>query len=258
MLSCNIDSNENKKVSMTSIELDMIQTAGIGALALIVGMVLTRKVAFLQKFCVPSPVSGGIIFSLITLVLYGFCDVEVSFDGTLKDVFMLAFFTSVGFQSDLKVIKQGGRLLVIMLTLLVVIIALQNLMPMGITRLMGVDSLIGMAAGSISMTGGHGTAGGFASVLEGMGLHGAGTVGMAAATFGLIAGSMIGGPLAEKIVRTKLTHEQMQPQDEDIDPAMAGIESDEASPTGRTKRGSFSSMQRLHIVSFLLWVVELY
>ena len=228
---------------MVSIELDMIQTAGVGALALIVGMILTRKVAFLQKFCVPSPVSGGIIFSFLTLALYGWCDIEVSFDGTLKDVFMLAFFTSVGFQSDLKVIKQGGRLLVIMLTLLVVIIALQNLMPMGITRLMGVDPLIGMAAGSISMTGGHGTAGGFASVLEGMGLHGAGTVGMAAATFGLIAGSMIGGPLAEKIVRTKLTHEQMQPQDEDIDPAMAGIESDEASPTGRTKRVSTNEQE---------------
>ena len=228
---------------MTSIELDMIQTAGIGALALIVGMVLTRKVAFLQKFCVPSPVSGGIIFSLITLILYGWCDVEVSFDGTLKDVFMLAFFTSVGFQSDLKVLKQGGKLLVIMLTLLVAIIALQNLMPMGITRLMGVDPLIGMAAGSISMTGGHGTAGGFASVLEGMGLHGAGTIGMAAATFGLIAGSMIGGPLAERIVRTKLTHEQMQAPDEDIDPAMAGIESDEASPTGRKKRLSTNEQE---------------
>ena len=222
--SCSIDSNDNKKVSMTSIELDMIQTAGIGALALLVGMVLTRKVAFLQKFCVPSPVSGGIIFSLITLSLYGWFHVEVSFDGTLKDVFMLAFFTSVGFQSDLKVLKQGGKLLVIMLSLLVVIIALQNLMPMGITRLMGVDPLIGMAAGSISMTGGHGTAGGFAGVLEGMGLHGA-------------------GPLAERIIRTKLTHEQMQAPDEDIDPAMAGIESDEASPTGRTKRISTNEQE---------------
>ena len=228
---------------MTQIELDMIQTAGIGALALIVGMVLTRKVSFLQKFCVPSPVSGGIIFSLITLMLYGWFDVEVSFDGTLKDVFMLAFFTSVGFQSDLKVIKKGGRLLVIMLTLLVVIIAMQNIMPMGITRLMGIDPLIGMAAGSISMTGGHGTAGGFASVLEGMGLHGAGTIGMAAATFGLIAGSMIGGPLAERIIHKKLTQEQMQPQDEDIDPAMAGIESDEASPTGRAKRISTNEQE---------------
>ena len=210
---------------MISIELDMIQTAGIGALALLVGMTLTRKVAFLQKFCVPSPVSGGIIFSLITLMLYGCFHVEVSFDGTLKDVFMVAFFTSVGFQSDLKVIKKGGKPL------------------MGVTRLMGVDPLIGMAAGSISMTGGHGTAGGFASVLEAMGLHGAGTIGMAAATFGLIAGSMIGGPLAERIIRKKLTHEQMQPQDDEIDPAMAGIESDEASPTGRTKRVSTNEQE---------------
>ncbi len=228
---------------MTSIELDMIQAAGVGALALLVGMGLTRKVAFLQKFCVPSPVSGGLIFSLITLILYGWFDIEISFNDTLKSVFMLAFFTSVGFQSDLKVLKQGGKLLVIMLTLLFVIIAMQNLMPMGITKLMGVDPLIGMAAGSISMTGGHGTAGGFASVLEGMGLEGAGTVGMAAATFGLIAGSMLGGPLAERIIRTKLTHEQMQPQDEEIDPAMAGIESDEASPAGRTKRVSTNEQE---------------
>ena len=228
---------------MNAFHLDMIQTAGIGALALIAGMILTRKVAFLQRFCVPSPVSGGIIFSLLTLALYSWFDVEVSFDGTLKDVFMLAFFTSVGFQSDLKVLKQGGRLLVIMLALLVVIIALQNLMPIGITKLMGVDPLIGMASGSISMTGGHGTSGGFASVLEGMGLHGAGTIGMAAATFGLIAGSMIGGPLAERIIRKKLTHEQMQPQNGDIDPAMAGIESDEASPTGRAKRISTNEQE---------------
>ena len=221
----------------------MIQTAGIGALALITGMILTRKVAFLQKFCVPSPVSGGIIFSLITLVLYRWFGVEVSFDGTLKDVFMLAFFTSVGFQSNLKVLKQGGKLLMIMLALLVAIIALQNLIPVGIAWLMGVDPLIGMAAGSISMTGGHGTAGGFASVLEGMGLSGAGTIGMVAATFGLIAGSMIGGPLAERIIRKKLMHEQMQPQDEEIDPAMAGIESDEASPTGRAKRLSTNEQE---------------
>jgi ESS family glutamate:Na+ symporter len=228
---------------MTNVEIDMIQTAGIGGLSLIVGMVLTRKVAFLQKFCVPSPVSGGILFSLITLVLYAWFHIEVTFDDTLMNVFMLAFFTSVGFQSDLKVIKKGGKLLLVMLALLVVIIALQNLMPMGVTWLMGADSLVGMAAGSMSMTGGHGTAGGFASVLEGMGLHGAGTIGMAAATFGLIAGSMIGGPLAEHIIRTKLTHEQMQPQSEEIDPAMAGIESDEASPTGRAKRVSTNEQE---------------
>ncbi len=228
---------------MTHIELDMIQTAGVGALALMAGMMMTRRIGFLQRFCVPSPVSGGIVFSFITLVLYGCLDVEVSFDGTLGDVFMLAFFTSVGFQSDLKVIRQGGKLLAIMLVLLVGIIAMQNLMPQAVTRLMGVSPLIGMATGSMPMTGGHGTVGGFASVLEGMGLHGADTIGMAAATFGLIAGSMIGGPLAERIIRTKLSHEQMQPHEEAADPAMAGIESDEASPEGRAKRVSTNEQE---------------
>ena len=220
---------------MTSLELNMIQTAGIGAFALLIGMVLTRKIAFLPRFCIPSPVSGGILVSLLGLALYGWCHIELSFDTTLRDVFMLAFFTSVGYQSDMKVLKQGGKTLLIMLLLLVLIIALQNLMPLGITRLLGVDPLIGIAAGSVSMTGGHGTAGGFAEVLEKMGLEGAGTIGMAAATFGLIAGSMIGGPLSEFIIRRKLTQEQMQ-QDVEIDPAMSGIESDEASPEGRAKR----------------------
>ena len=189
---------------MTSLALNMVQTAGIGALALMVGMVLTRKVAFLQKFCIPSPVSGGIIFSLLGLALYGWFNIEISFDGTLKDIFMLAFFTSVGFQSDMKVLKQGGKILGIMLILLVLIITLQNLMAVGITELMGVNHLLGIATGSVSMTGGHGTAGGFAGVLESMGLEGADTIGMAAATFGLIAGSMVGGPLAELMIRKKL------------------------------------------------------
>ncbi len=228
---------------MGTLSLDMIQTAGMGALALIVGMFLTRKVSFLQKYCIPSPVSGGIIFSLLTLALYAWFDIEVSFDGTLKDIFMLAFFTSVGFQCDLRVIKKGGKPLIVMLVLLVILITAQNLTAVGLTRLLGVNPLIGMAAGSISMTGGHGTAGGFASVLEGMGLQGAGTIGMAAATFGLIAGSMMGGPLAEKIISKKLVHEQMQEPDEEIDPAMSGIESDEASPSGRAKRVSTNEQE---------------
>ena len=228
---------------MGTLSLDMIQTAGMGALALIVGMFLTRKVGFLQKYCIPSPVSGGIIFSLLTLALYAWFDIEVSFDGTLKDIFMLAFFSSVGFQCDLRVIKKGGKPLIVMLVLLVILITAQNLTAVGFTRLLGVNPLIGMAAGSISMTGGHGTAGGFASVLEGMGLQGAGTIGMAAATFGLIAGSMMGGPLAEKIISKKLVHEQMQEPDEEIDPAMSGIESDEASPSGRAKRVSTNEQE---------------
>ena len=233
----------------------MVQTAGIGALALMVGMVLTRKVAFLQKFCIPSPVSGGIIFSLLGLALYGWFNIEISFDGTLKDIFMLAFFTSVGFQSDMKVLKQGGKILGIMLILLVLIITLQNLMAVGITELMGVNHLLGIATGSVSMTGGHGTAGGFAGVLESMGLEGADTIGMAAATFGLIAGSMVGGPLAELMIRKKLTQEQMQPKDDEIDPAMAGIESDEASPEGRAKRISSNEQEFRQYAKASYWIL---
>ena len=227
------------------VSLDMLQTSGVGALALMCGMYMTRHIGWLQKFCIPSPVSGGIVFSLVTLLLYSVFDIEVSFDGTLKDVFMLAFFTSVGFQSNLKVLRQGGRELVMMLVLLVIIIFCQNLLPYIITSLMGVSPLVGMAAGSISMAGGHGTAGGFSAVLEGMGLPGAGTVALAAATFGLIAGSVIGGPVAERLIRRHLTDEHLEPKDYELDPAMAGIESDEALPAGRARHDS-SNEEEFH------------
>lgn len=219
-----------------TITLDMLQSAGIGALALLTGIFMTRKIKWLQRFCIPSPVSGGLVFSIITLLLYKFIHVEVTFDGTLKDVFMLAFFTSVGFQSNLNVIKQGGKTLVMMLILLVGIIATQNLIPIGICKLLDTNPLIGMAAGSISMAGGHGTAGGFSAVLESMGLQGAATISMAAATFGLIAGSVIGGPVAERLIRKHLSSERLEPKDFKVDPAMAGIESEEALPAGKAKR----------------------
>ena len=219
-----------------TITLDMLQSAGIGALALLTGIFMTRKIKWLQRFCIPSPVSGGLVFSIITLLLYKFIHVEVTFDGTLKDVFMLAFFTSVGFQSNLNVIKQGGKTLVMMLILLVGIIATQNLIPIGICKLLDTNPLIGMVAGSISMAGGHGTAGGFSAVLESMGLQGAATISMAAATFGLIAGSVIGGPVAERLIRKHLSSERLEPKDFKVDPAMAGIESEEALPAGRAKR----------------------
>ena len=214
------------------ITLDMLQSAGIGAIALLLGMFMTRKIAWLQKFCIPSPVSGGIVFSLLTLGIYKICGIEVTFDGTLKDAFMLAFFTSVGFQSNPKAIRQGGKTLGLLLMLLVMIIVLQNAIPLGIAKLMHINPLIGMATGSISMAGGHGTAGGFSAVLESMGLNSALTISMAAATFGLIAGSVIGGPIAERIIRKKLTEEHLEPKDYVIDPAMAGIESDESTPAG--------------------------
>ena len=221
----------------------MLQTAGLGALALVLGMCLTRRVKWLQRFCIPSPVSGGIVFSAVSLMLYKLWNVELVFDGTLKDVFMLVFFTSVGFQSNLKVLRRGGSTLLLMLGVLAFIIVVQNVLPLGIAWIMGVNPLVGMAAGSISMAGGHGTAGGFSAVLEGMGLSGAGTIAMAAATFGLIMGSVTGGPLAERLIRTKLTAEHLEPKDYEVDPAMAGLESDEASPAGRAKHISSNEQE---------------
>lgn len=221
----------------------MLQTAGLGALALVLGMCLTRRVKWLQRFCIPSPVSGGIVFSVVSLMLYKLWNVELVFDGTLKDVFMLVFFTSVGFQSNLKVLRRGGSTLLLMLGVLAFIIVVQNVLPLGIAWIMGVNPLVGMAAGSISMAGGHGTAGGFSAVLEGMGLSGAGTIAMAAATFGLIMGSVTGGPLAERLIRTKLTAEHLEPKDYEVDPAMAGLESDEASPAGRAKHISSNEQE---------------
>lgn len=225
------------------LELDMLQTAGLGALALVLGMCLTRRVKWLQRFCIPSPVSGGIVFSVVSLMLYKLWNVELVFDGTLKDVFMLVFFTSVGFQSNLKVLRRGGSTLLLMLGVLAFIIVVQNVLPSGIAWIMGVNPLVGMAAGSISMAGGHGTAGGFSAVLEGMGLSGAGTIAMAAATFGLIMGSVTGGPLAERLICTKLTAEHLEPKDYEVDPAMAGLESDEASPAGRAKHISSNEQE---------------
>ena len=225
------------------LELDMLQTAGLGALALVLGMCLTRRVKWLQRFCIPSPVSGGIVFSVVSLMLYKLWNVELVFDGTLKEVFMLVFFTSVGFQSNLKVLRRGGSTLLLMLGVLAFIIVVQNVLPLGIAWIMGVNPLVGMAAGSISMAGGHGTAGGFSAVLEGMGLSGAGTIAMAAATFGLIMGSVTGGPLAERLIRTKLTAEHLEPKDYEVDPAMAGLESDEASPAGRAKHISSNELE---------------
>lgn len=215
------------------IHLDMYQTAGVGVIALLLGMLLTRKVKFLKRFCIPSPVSGGLIFSLLTLCLYYFAKTEFSFDATLKDICMMLFFTSVGFQSNLSVIKSGGKSLLVLLALLFGLIVCQNLISVGVAKLWGLDSLVGMAAGSIPMCGGHGTAGGFSPVLESMGLGNAATITMAAATFGLIAGSMIGGPLAERLIRR---HSLCEESNDTVDAGLASFEATNASPEGRTQK----------------------
>ena len=178
----------------------MYLTAGAGIVALFAGVLLTRGIPLLKRFCIPAPVSGGILVSLVTLACHALFGTDFVFDGTIKDICMLLFFTSVGFQSNVRVIRQGGKQLVVMVGLVALLIVLQNLLSVGIAKGMRLDPLIGMATGSIPMSGGHGTAGGFSPVLERMGLTGAASVTMAAATFGLVAGSMIGGPLGESLI----------------------------------------------------------
>ena len=215
---------------MDSVALDMYMTAGVGVLALLLGMFFTRTIPVLKRLCIPAPVSGGLLVSLLVLAVHAAFKVDIGFDGTVKDICMMLFFTSVGFQSDLRMLKKGGRPLVMMVLLVALLIIVQNLLSVGIARGMGLDPLVGMAAGSIPMCGGHGTAGGFSPVLERLGLQGAASVTMAAATFGLVAGSLIGGPVAETIIRRRGLAEASGEDD-----VVIGIEAN-AGEASRTRR----------------------
>lgn len=185
---------------MNQISLDMYQTLGMAVAVLFLGAFLKKRIKFLEKFCIPSPVVGGLIFAIVSCILYATGVLEISFDETLKNVCMVIFFTSVGFQANLKVLKSGGLSLVIFLVCVVVLIISQNLVSVGLAKVVGVSPLIGLSTGSIPMVGGHGTAGAFGPVLEDLGISGASTLCTAAATFGLVAGSLMGGPIGRRLI----------------------------------------------------------
>lgn len=185
------------------LHLDMYQTLAIAVLVLLLGRFLKKKINFLEKFCIPAPVVGGLLFAILTCVLYGTGTAEVSFDDTLREVCMVFFFTSVGFQANLKVLKSGGKSLIVFLGLVVGLILCQNFLAVGMSKVLNLDPLIGLCTGSIPMVGGHGTAGAFGPVLEDFNVSGATTLCTAAATFGLITGSLIGGPIGKSLVEKK-------------------------------------------------------
>ena len=185
------------------IEFDMYQTLAIAVVVLMFGAFLKKKIHFLEKFCIPAPVVGGLLFAIFTCVCYSLGIADFSFDDILREVCMVFFFTSVGFQANLKVLKSGGKSLVIFLGLVIVLIFSQNLLAVGMSKLMGLNPLIGMCTGSIPMIGGHGTAGAFGPVLEDFDISGATTICTAAATFGLITGSLIGGPLGKRLIEKR-------------------------------------------------------
>ncbi len=185
---------------MYTLHLDMYQTLAVAVGVLFLGGFLKQKIKLLEHFCIPSPVIGGMLFALLSLGLYVTGVVEFDFDETLKTVCMVIFFTSVGFQANLRILKSGGISLVIFLVCVITLILGQNFIAIGVAKLMGLDPLIGLCTGSIPMVGGHGTSGAFGPVLEDLGVSGATTLCTAAATFGLVAGSLMGGPLGRRLI----------------------------------------------------------
>lgn len=189
-----------KNVKSFQVSLDMYQTLAVAVVVLFIGSWLKKRIKLLETFCVPSPVVGGLLFAILSCILYATGVMELTFDETLKTVCMVMFFTSVGFQANLKVLKSGGISLLIFLACVAVLIVLQNVAAVGFSQVLGVNPLLGMCTGSIPMVGGHGTAGAFGPKLEGLGLEGAQTLCVAAATFGLIGGSLMGGPLGRRLI----------------------------------------------------------
>ena len=193
------------------IVLDHTIVAALGVLALVLGRLINGKVKFLSRICIPDPVTGGLVVSFLCLALKSITGMEISFDTSIQDICMLIFFTSIGFQCDLSAIKKGGKQLAVMIVLVAILIVLQNSVAVGIASSMGLEPVFGMVAGSIPMCGGHGTAAGFSELLESNGIDNARSITMATATFGLIAGSLIGGPIARMLIfRKRLSPEEKE------------------------------------------------
>ena len=186
---------------MKTIQLDMYQATAVAALVLLLGRVLVSKIAVLRKYCIPAPVVGGFLYAIVHTIVRGMGILEIQSDMTLKNVFMVAFFCSVGFTASFKMLKKGGIQTIVFLALAAVMCIIQNVAGAGLATVFGLDPRLGLATGSIPMVGGHGTAGSFGPLLESLGVANAEVVAIASATFGLVAGCAIGGPIATAKIR---------------------------------------------------------
>ena len=198
---------------MYTVHFDVYQTAMMGAVALAVGILLVRRSKLLRKYCIPAAVMGGLVFSIAFCAIYEADIAEVSFDETLKNVFMMAFFCSVGFMASVRMLKKGGRLVLTLLALVGVLIVCQDVLGVSLASLLGMDPDMGLALGSISLVGGHGTAGSFGpDLVDIYGVENADTVAIAAATFGLAVSGFVGGPLAKR----RIEKGDLSPDKDDI------------------------------------------
>ena len=187
---------------MLQIELNMYQAVAVAALVLLLGRFLVSKIPFLTKYCIPEPVVGGVVYAVVHLILRSAGILEISFDNTLQSFFMTVFFCSVGYTACFRLLKKGGVQVLLFLLVSIIMVALQNGLGAILAGAFHLDPRLGLAVGSIPMVGGHGTAGAFGPVLEEAGVVGANAVAIASATFGLVAGCMIGGPLAYRRIHS--------------------------------------------------------
>lgn len=182
------------------LKLDMIQTVALAMVVLTVGNYIRKKANFLEKYCIPAPVIGGLIFAIMALVLRQTGILVFEMNTVLQDFFMTAFFTTIGFTASFRLLRKGGFQVIIFLILAVVLVIFQDIVGVALAKVFDLNPLIGLCTGSVPMTGGHGTSGSFAPMFESAGAIGATTVAMASATFGLVMGSMIGGPIGKRLI----------------------------------------------------------
>lgn len=180
--------------------LNEITTIFLAIALLTLGMFLIKRVGFLRKFCIPAPVIGGLLFAVFATVFKSFGWLEITLDTSLQSLFMLTFFTTVGLGASFKLVKLGGKLLVIYWLACGFLAVAQNTIGVSMAYLFDLHPLIGMMAGAVSMEGGHGAATAFGQTVEDLGIDSALSIGVAAATFGLVAGGLIGGPIVRHLI----------------------------------------------------------
>ncbi|WP_173911356.1 sodium/glutamate symporter [Acinetobacter sp. Marseille-Q1618] len=170
-------------------------------IVLLLGRILVNKIDFLRRYNIPEPVAGGLVAAVVSLIIHNMFGYSITTSSELQTSFMLVFFASIGLSANFAKLKEGGVGLVIFLVCVASFIIVQDIVGMSLASALGLDPLIGLIAGSITLTGGHGTAGAWGEILETQhGIQGALALGMASATFGLIIGGIIGGPLAKLLI----------------------------------------------------------
>ncbi|NQY89735.1 MAG: sodium/glutamate symporter [Colwellia sp.] len=177
-------------------EFDSRQTVIIAIVVLLIGKALRKKIPFFQKYNIPEPVIGGIIASLIFSSFFFFADIVISFSLEQRDILLVVFFTCVGLSAKLSTLMKGGKALLILLIIAVTFLFLQNLTGVAVAYLTGLPAKIGVLGGSVSLSGGHGTAIAWSPIfVEKYGISNAVEIAIACATFGLVLGGISGGPI---------------------------------------------------------------